>query len=229
MKGRTSWVQMFAGDDGKDRLVMSYNRYGGGAPNWNNLRVNGYDFNGIFVLGVLVNRFWRDANGDLIISQKHCRQRMPANLDVPLSRTVNSWRRLVQESHPGDGTYSPSEYEWGWLGESVGGVGAGPVLVFGPQQKNLGPVGSLSESVTIQEANAPWGSVGFRVNATVDENGILQGADVLDSWEDVVTTRAHGSYESSDHWADFETRTVVEGGGRDLVEVREVTVEDDGK
>lgn len=242
MKGRTSWIQMFTGDDGKDRLVMTYNRYGAGAPNWNNLRVNGYDYNGIFVAGVLVDRFWRDANGDLIISQPRCIGGGLTKISSSYTMETSGWTRLVKESHPGDGTYGPGDYEGYSTGGTVSTLEPSDVRAIGVLYKNFGNVGNFSVNVGLQgmghtKSVNVYGfvreyddaQIALRVNVNVDESGFLVDFEVLDSWEDVNVTRTHGSFESSDHWADFEHVEATQSSGRELIEVRKVTVEDDGK
>ena len=239
MKGRTTWVQVFTGADGKDRLVMTYDRGGAGAPNWNNLCVTGYDYNGIFVAGVLVDRFWREVNGDLVISPPRCRNNSLVNISSSYTMKTSSWTRLVQESHPEDGTYDPSEYEGHSTGSSISVLNSSRVYVHGELYKNFGNVNHFSINVGLEgqgytktvnvhgiERVYDDAQVAFKVNVDVDENGFLVNHEVLGSWTDVDITLAHGSFESSDHWAQFENTSTFESTGKDLVEVREITDDD---
>lgn len=247
MKGRTTWVQMFHGPDGKDRLVMTYNRYGGGAPNSNNLRVNGYDYNGIFVAGVLVSRFWREANGDLVISQPTCTNTTRVNGEFSgLTSKDENWRRLVAASNPD--AYSPSEYEWTSLGTSVSVIRGNSAYVSGPTMANYGNVDEFVTGVSLRgDGETRYGvwdyghvnmttrvvdgaAISWRVKVSVDKNGFLKKAEILSSWDEIEKTHAIGGIATQPGepapWSDWETRYVHNSGGGDLVEVRQVTFED---
>lgn len=247
MKGRTTWVQVFPGSDGKDRLVMTYNRYGGGAPKSNNLRVNGYDYNGIFVAGALMARFWREPNGDLVLSQPTCKNGQTVHGEFAgLSMTDDSWRRLVAASNPD--AYSPSEYEWTNLGPVVSVMSGSTAIARGPMFENYGNVNefvarfSISGDgetrvgiwdyghVNMMTRTDSGASIGWRVKVKVDEAGFLKDATVESSWDEIERTHSVGGIATQmgepAPWSDWETRRVHVADGGNLVEVRQVTFED---
>ena len=248
MKGRTTWAQMFVGNDGRDRLVMTYNRYGSGAPMRNNLRVNGYDFNGIFVAGVLMARFWRDVNGELILAQPTCKNARTVVGDFNgLASKGASWRRLVAASNPD--AYSPSEYEWTNTGTSESVMRGSTATVQGPMTKNYGNVNEFVAGFSLNGDGeskigywdyghvhmytrvVPGASVGWNVRVKVDDFGFIEESEVISSRDEIERRHAvGGTVERPGEpapWSDWEERYKSDSDGGYLVAVRQVTSDDE--